>query len=51
MEISSRRKILVYMNGQSEPLEAELIDEMVVPAKTGKNNMRNYLAPSDTKPV
>ncbi len=51
MEVSSRRKVLVYLNGQPEPLGAELIDEVVVSSETGKNNMRNYLDPADTKPV
>ena len=43
MKVSNGRDVLVFMGEETEPLEAELVDEIVMPADDGKNNMRNYL--------
>ncbi len=51
MKVSNGRDVLVYMNGESAPLEAELVDEIVMPADDGKNNMRNYLDAKKRKSI
>ncbi len=51
MEVSKGKKVLVTLEGESEPLEAELVDETVVLKEDSKNNMRNYLTPVLTEPV
>ena len=45
MEVSRGKKVLVTLEGESEPLEAELVDETVILKEDSKNNMRNYLTP------
>ena len=47
MKVSNGRNVLVFMQGQEEPLEAEIVDETVLPPPKEKDNMRNYL---DLKP-
>jgi len=51
MEVSRGKKVLVTLEGESEPLEAELVDETVILKEDSKNNMRNYLTPVLTEPV
>lgn len=51
MKASNGRDVLVYMEGETDPLEAELVDEIVMPSDDGKNNMRNYLDASKKKGV
>ena len=45
LEVTLQKKVNVFMPGESEPLEAELVDETVVAPDSGKNNMKNYLDP------
>ena len=42
-EVTLQKKVKVFMQGQSDPLEAELVDETVVIPGGGKTNMKNYL--------
>jgi hypothetical protein len=51
MEVSKGKKVLVTLEGDSEPLEAELVDETVILKEDSKNNMRNYLTPVLNEPV
>jgi len=44
--VTLQKKVNVFMPGESEPLEAELVDETVVAPDSGKNNMKNYLDPN-----
>ena len=50
-EVMVQKKVKVYREGESEVLEAELVDERVVAPATGKNNMRNYLDSAPGEPV
>lgn len=51
MEVFKGKNVLVTLEGESEPLEAELVDETVILKEDAKNNMRNYLTPVLTEPV
>jgi sulfatase modifying factor 1 len=51
MEVYKGKKVLVTLEGESEPLEAELVDETVILKEDSKNNMRNYLTPVLNEPV
>ncbi|QPJ65360.1 MAG: SUMF1/EgtB/PvdO family nonheme iron enzyme [Candidatus Nitrohelix vancouverensis] len=51
MEVSMGRNVLVYLEDDSEPLKAELVDETVILKEDTKNNMRNYLEPASDEPV
>jgi formylglycine-generating enzyme required for sulfatase activity len=51
MEVSNGKKVLVTLEGETEPLEAELVDETVILKEDSKNNMRNYLTPVLPEPV
>jgi sulfatase modifying factor 1 len=51
MEVYKGKKVLVTLEGESEPLEAELVDETVILKEDSKNNMRNYLTPVLSEPV
>lgn len=51
LEVSKGKKVLVTLEGESEPLEAELVDETVILKEDSKNNMRNYLTPVLNEPV
>jgi formylglycine-generating enzyme required for sulfatase activity len=51
MEITNGARVAVTLKGENVPREAELVDETVLPAESGKNNMRNYLSPVTSKPV
>jgi len=51
MEVSRGKKVMVTLEGESEPLEAELVDETVILKENSKNNMRNYLTPVLTEAV
>jgi formylglycine-generating enzyme required for sulfatase activity len=48
MPVLTGKQVIVTLQGEAEPLEAELVDETVVAPFTGQNNMRNYL---DVKPL
>jgi len=44
MKVSTQKKVLVkFLDNSAEPMEAELVDETVVPGQDGKNNLRNYV--------
>lgn len=51
MDAKNGKKVLVTLEGESEPLEAELVDETVILKENSKNNMRNYLTPVLSEPV
>lgn len=51
MQVSKGKRVLVTLEGESELLEAELVDETVILKERGKNNMRNYLSPVLSEPV
>jgi len=51
MDVAKGKKVLVTLEGESEPLEAELVDETVILKEDSKNNMRNYLTPVLSEPV
>jgi len=51
MDVVNGVRVAVTLKGESEAKEAELVDETVLPADSGKNNMRNYLNPVTTKPA
>ncbi len=51
MEVSNGKKVLVTIEGETEPQEAELVDETVILKEDSKNNMRNYLTPVLPEPV
>ena len=51
MEVAKGKKVLVTLEGESEMLEAELVDETVILTEDSKNNMRNYLTPVLPEPV
>lgn len=51
MEITNGKQVLVTLEGETEPLKAELVDETVILKEVGKNNMRNYLRPASSDPV
>ena len=51
MKVSNGKQVLVTLEGEPEPLEAELVDETVILKERGKNNMRNYLSPARSEPV
>ena len=51
MEVTNGKKVVVTLEGEPEPLEAELVDETVVLKEVGENNMRNYLSPVSPDPV
>ena len=42
-KVMLQKKVKVFMQGKSDPLEAELVDETVVTPLGGKTNMKNYL--------
>ena len=51
MKVANGRDVIVYMADNPEPLAAELVDEIVMPAEDGRNNMRNYLDSQETEPI
>ncbi len=51
MEVAKGKRVLVTLEGETEVLEAELVDETVIIKEEGKNNMRNYLTPVLPEPV
>jgi formylglycine-generating enzyme required for sulfatase activity len=51
MPVTNGKKVLVTLEGETEPLEAEIVDETVILKEAGKNNMRNYLSPASPEPV
>jgi formylglycine-generating enzyme required for sulfatase activity len=51
MEVIKRNTVLVTVEGDPEPFEAEIIDESVVTPDSGRNNMRNYVDGEASKPI
>ncbi len=51
MSPSNGRDVLVFFNGESQGLEAELVDELVTPPPRTNDNMRNYLDNKGTDPI
>ncbi len=51
LPVSNGRDVVVYFEGESEGLEAELVDETVLKPQSGKDNMRNYLELQSNEPV
>jgi sulfatase modifying factor 1 len=51
MKVANGRDVLVTLADGSGPFAAELVDEIVVPADDGKNNMQNYLDARKKEPV
>lgn len=51
MPVTNGKQVLVTLEGETEPLKAELVDETVILKEAGKNNMRNYLSPANPEPV
>jgi len=51
MKVANGRDVLVTLADGSGPFAAELVDEIVVPADDGKNNMQNYLDAQKEKPI
>ena len=51
MEVIKRNTVMVTVEGDPEPFEAEIVDERVVTPDSGRNNMRNYMDGETKKPI
>ena len=51
MPVANGRDVLVFYKGESQGLEAELVDERVITPQRTNDNMRNYLDNQRGKPV
>ncbi|HIK57944.1 MAG TPA: hypothetical protein EYF96_02500 [Nitrospinaceae bacterium] len=51
MKVIKRNTVLVTVEGEPEPFEAEIVDESVVLPDSGRNNMRNYVDGKVAKPI
>ncbi len=51
MSPSNGRDVLVFFNGESQGLEAELVDELVTSPPRTNDNMRNYLDNKGDDPI
>ena len=51
MEVTTRNIVVVTVEGDPEPFEAEIVDERVITPDSGRNNMRNYVDGKATKPI
>ncbi len=51
MKVTNRNTVIVTVEGDPEPFEAEIVDESVITPDSGRNNMRNYVDGKATKPV
>ena len=51
MEVTTRNIVVVTVEGDPEPFEAEIVDESVITPDSGRNNMRNYVEGKATKPI
>jgi formylglycine-generating enzyme required for sulfatase activity len=51
MPLSNGRDVLVFFKGESQGLEAELVDELVISPQRTNNNMRNYLDNRGDDPI
>jgi len=50
-EVIKRNTVMVKIEGDPEPFEAEIVDERVVTPDSGSNNMRNYVDGEAAKPI
>ncbi|MDE0848172.1 MAG: SUMF1/EgtB/PvdO family nonheme iron enzyme [Nitrospinaceae bacterium] len=51
MEVIKRNTVMVTVEGDPEPFEAEIVDERVITPDSGRNNMRNYMDGETKKPI
>lgn len=51
LPIAHGRNVLVILEGESNPVEAEMVDENILAAPQGKDNMKNYVELGDQEPV
>ena len=51
MEVIKRNTVMVTVEGDPEPIEAEIDDERVITPDSGRNNMRNYMDGETKKPI
>ena len=51
MEVIKRNTVMVTVEGDPEPFEAEIVDERVITPDSGRNNMRNYVDGKTKKPI
>ncbi|MBI4384089.1 MAG: SUMF1/EgtB/PvdO family nonheme iron enzyme [Nitrospinae bacterium] len=51
LPVSSGRNVLVYLEGETEPREAEIVDENVLAPPQPRTNMKNYVEPVSREPV
>ncbi|MBT5550177.1 MAG: SUMF1/EgtB/PvdO family nonheme iron enzyme [Nitrospina sp.] len=51
MEVIKRNTVQVTVEGEPQPFEAEIVDEIVVTPDSGGNNMRNYVDGKAAKPI
>jgi len=51
MEVIKRNTVMVTVEGDPEPFEAEIVDEKVITPDSGRNNMRNYVDGKTKKPI
>jgi formylglycine-generating enzyme len=50
-EVIKRNTVLVTVEGDPEPFQAEIVDESVITPDDGRNNMRNYVEGEAAKPI
>ena len=51
MKVIKRNTVMVTVEGDPEPFEAEIVDERVITPDSGRNNMRNYVDGETKKPI
>ena len=51
MKVIKRNTVMVTVEGDPEPFEAEIVDERVITPDSGRNNMRNYVDGKNKKPI
>ena len=51
MKVIKRNTVMVTVEGDPEPFEAEIVDERVITPDSGRNNMRNYMDGKTKKPI
>ena len=51
MEVIKRNTVMVTVEGDPEPFEAEIVDERVITPDSGRNNLRNYVDGKTKKPI
>ena len=51
MKVIKRNTVMVTVEGDPEPFEAEIVDERVITPDSGRNNLRNYVDGKTKKPI